>query len=99
MFSSGGLSVGGMRIALDDASSGVCFVSHAHSDHTEAFSKKRDVVASCETFTLMGKEPIARSMGGVKLHHAGHMLGARQLSAECDGSSFAYTGDFSLHDS
>jgi Cft2 family RNA processing exonuclease len=98
-YKSGTLSVGGLRLSLDDASGELCFVSHAHSDHTEAFSKKRDVLASEETFTLMGKEPIARALPGISLHHAGHMLGARQLSCEHDGGKFAYTGDFSLHDS
>jgi hypothetical protein len=98
-FHSGSLELGGVRISLDDASGELCFVSHAHSDHTEAFSKKREVFASHETFTLVGKEPIARKLEGVSLHHAGHMLGARQLFARLDGGTFAYTGDFSLHDS
>jgi len=98
-FKSGTLSAGGLRLSLDDASGELCFVSHAHSDHTEAFSKKREVFSSHETFTLMGKEPIARKLEGISLRHAGHMLGARQLFAQFDGGTFAYTGDFSLHDS
>jgi hypothetical protein len=98
-FESGTLNVNGLKLSLDDASGELCFVSHAHSDHTAAFLKKREVLASEETFTLMGKEKVARSIAGVTLHHAGHMLGARQLFAACDGASFAYTGDFSLHDS
>ena len=54
MYSSGGLSVDGMKIALDDACHEVCFVSHAHSDHTEAFRKKgRSIIASDETFALI----------------------------------------------
>jgi Cft2 family RNA processing exonuclease len=91
--------VGGQRISLDDASGELCFVSHAHSDHTEAFGKKREVLASRETFLLAGKEPQERGVQGVSLRHAGHMLGARQLFAQYDGGTFAYTGDFSLHDS
>jgi len=98
-FISGTLAAGGLRLSLDDASGELCFVSHAHADHTEAFSKKREVLSSHETFTLVGKEPIARKLQGVSLHHAGHMLGARQLFAQSDGGAFAYTGDFSLHDS
>ena len=98
-FKSGTLPAGGLRLSLDDASGELFFVSHAHSDHTEAFSKKREVLSSPETFTLMGKEPVARKLQGISLHHAGHMLGARQLLAQFDGGTFAYTGDFSLHDS
>ncbi len=98
-FHSGSLESGGVRISLDDASGELCFVSHAHSDHTAAFSKKREVLASNETFTLMGKEPVARNLDGISLHHAGHMLGARQISMRFDGGTFAYTGDFSLQDS
>jgi len=98
-FKSGTLSASGVRVSLDDAKGELCFVSHAHSDHTEAFTKKREVLASRETFTLVGKEPAEHKLSGVKLHHAGHMLGARQLSCEYDGGKFAYTGDFSLHDS
>ncbi|MFA5929780.1 MAG: hypothetical protein WC861_02765 [Candidatus Micrarchaeia archaeon] len=98
-FKSGTLTASGQRLSLDDADGELCFVSHAHSDHTEAFSKKREVLASHETFTLVGKEHIARNLPGITLHHAGHMLGARQLFARLDGGTFAYTGDFSLHDS
>ena len=98
-FHSGSLSAGGVRISLDDASGELCFVSHAHSDHTSAFSKKREVLASHETFLIAGKEPFARNLPGISLHHAGHMLGARQLFMKFDGGTFAYTGDFSLHDS
>ena len=95
-----GLKVGGVTIALDDASSDICFVSHAHSDHTSAFSKrKKEIIASEETFHILGKEPMGHSYAGVKLFPAGHMLGARQIFAETDGGTFAYTGDFALHDS
>ena len=99
MLNSGCLEVDGIRIALDDASSEVCFVSHAHSDHTEAFGKKRTIIASDETFTLMGKEPHSHPVASVSLHMAGHMLGARQLRAETPSGTFVYTGDFALHSS
>lgn len=113
-----GLKVNGTTIALDDASSDVCFVSHAHSDHTAAFfcptkkgrhvehssttaafSRGKEIIASEETFCIMGKNGKKHSVPGVELHPAGHMLGARQLFANADGGSFAYTGDFALHDS
>lgn len=99
MFSSGTLRAGGIEIALDDDSAEHCFVSHAHSDHTSAFFKARKIIASEETFTLMGKRHAPPPTGAVRLHHAGHMLGARQISAETGAGKFAYTGDFSLEDS
>lgn len=99
MFSSNALHLDGASLALDDASCELCFVSHAHSDHTAAFSRKRKIIASDETFALMGNQPERHSLPSVKLHPAGHMLGARQLSAETDGAKFVYTGDFALHDS
>ena len=99
MFRSGALHIGGIRLSLDDALQETCFVSHAHSDHTSAFFKKRKIIASEETFVLMGKEPSSHQLKQVSLHAAGHMLGARQLAAECDGERFVYTGDFALHDS
>ncbi len=100
MLRQGKLEVDGIRIALDDASSDVCFVSHAHTDHTAAFSKKRSIIASDETFMLLGSEPSSCPLpGGLSIHPAGHMLGARQLRAETPSGVFVYTGDFSLHQS
>ncbi|MCX6773329.1 MAG: hypothetical protein NTV88_06220 [Candidatus Micrarchaeota archaeon] len=101
MYSSGGLSVDGIKIALDDACHDVCFVSHAHSDHTDAFKKKgRSIIASEETFAIMSREPQSHPhSSAISLHHAGHMLGARQLLADTENGKFAYTGDFALHDS
>ncbi|VVB99243.1 Uncharacterised protein [uncultured archaeon] len=100
MLKNGRLELNGISIALDDASSDICFVSHAHSDHTEAFRKKgRSIIASDETFIIMGKEPQPRPATGIKLYPAGHMLGARQLRAETPDGTFVYTGDFALHDS
>ena len=97
MLESGCLEVDGTRIALDDASSEICFVSHAHSDHTEAFGKKRSIIASDETFLLMGCEPKSHPAASISLHPAGHMLGARQLRAQTPEGTFVYTGDFALH--
>jgi putative mRNA 3-end processing factor len=99
MYSGGQLHLDSLKIALDDASSEVCFVSHAHSDHTEAFSKKRKIIASEETFAIMGKPMQHHPVSNIALHPAGHMLGARQLSAETEEGRFVYTGDFALHDS
>jgi len=94
-----GLKVNGMTISLDDARSEICFVSHAHSDHTAAFSRKRSIIASEETFLIMGKEPKSFPVSAITFHKAGHMLGAVQLSAETEQGKFVYTGDFALHDS
>lgn len=99
--SSSGLLFGGFQISLDDALSDLCFVSHAHSDHTAAFRKAgKTIIASEETFRIVGREPQPHpKIGGLSLFPAGHMLGARQLHAKLDGETFVYTGDFSLHDS
>ncbi|MCX6769719.1 MAG: hypothetical protein NT051_03495 [Candidatus Micrarchaeota archaeon] len=99
MLNDGKLSVGGVLISLDDSRSETCFVSHAHSDHTSAFLKNRKIIASEETFTLMGRAPEKHPIPEVSLASAGHMFGARQLLAETESGRFAYTGDFSLHDS
>jgi len=101
MFHSTGIRINDTNIALDSAEHELCFVSHAHSDHTAAFQKKgRAIIASDETFVIAGKEPSPLpKIDGVSLHPAGHMLGARQLLAETCNGRFAYTGDFSLHDS
>ena len=69
------------------------FISHAHSDH--AGFKKRRVVASQETATLLGVETETPPRG-VELINAGHMLGAKQLYYEGDGFSLIYSGDISL---
>ncbi len=99
MFHPTGIRVNGTNIALDSAKHELCFVSHAHSDHTEAFKAgKKSIIASDETFAIMGREPMPLpKMDGISLHPAGHMLGARQLLAETCEGTFAYTGDFSLH--
>ncbi|MEM4348541.1 MAG: hypothetical protein QXN37_03155 [Candidatus Anstonellaceae archaeon] len=95
------ISIDGIQISLDDDRSEVCFVSHAHTDHTKAFFKGRKIIASEETFLLLGQPPNTSFPlpKGVSLHQAGHMLGARQIKAQLDGEVFVYTGDFSLHQS
>ncbi len=99
-FKSGTLSAGGLSLSLDNAAGELCFVSHAHSDHTSAFGKGKPIIASDETFAIAGQRAQKAELPeGMSLHHAGHMFGARQLLAQFDGGTFAYTGDFSLHDS
>jgi Cft2 family RNA processing exonuclease len=99
-YKTGTLTAGGARISLDDASGELCFVSHAHADHTSAFGSGKPIMASEETFAIAGRRAQRTALPqGISLHHAGHMLGARQLLAQFDGGTFAYTGDFSLHDS
>ncbi len=99
MFEKNALHADGTAISLDDALHEHCFVSHAHTDHSSAFGKRRKILASDETFIIMGREPSSISFPSIRLSPAGHMLGARQLVAENDGGKFAYTGDFALHDS
>jgi len=102
MISCNGIKVNERTIALDSDSSETCFVSHAHADHTSAFfgkNKKREIIASEETFLLVGSAPQKHSVSGIELFPAGHMLGARQLRAETEGGVVVYTGDFALHDS
>ncbi|MEM4554592.1 MAG: hypothetical protein QXT25_01960 [Candidatus Anstonellaceae archaeon] len=94
------ISIDGMQIALDDDGADVCFISHAHTDHTKAFFKGKKIIASDETFLLLGQQPPHFPLPkGISLHQAGHMVGARQIKAELDGEVFVYTGDFSLHKS
>jgi len=85
--------------ALDHAKGDPCFVSHAHTDHSSAFSKDRKILASDETFVIMDRAPSSVSHASIRLSPSGHMLGARQLIAETDGGKLVYTGDFALHDS
>ncbi len=101
------LSLGGQRIALDSSESSVCFVSHAHSDHTQALKARgKKFVASSETLALAGynangnciETPAVLDEVEVKLFNSGHVLGSTQLRAEHDGKVFAYTGDFKLRD-
>jgi hypothetical protein len=54
------------------------------------------VIATPETLELAGMRSEIVHPAGTKMLEAGHMLGARQLSLECDGELAVYTGDISL---
>lgn len=94
------LEVRGRSIALDRSGSDVCFVSHAHSDHTSALKgRTRSVLASDATLALAGNGTHGKAeLDGleVELLASGHMLGSRQLRVETADGSFTYTGDFKL---
>ncbi|MEM3555161.1 MAG: MBL fold metallo-hydrolase [Candidatus Micrarchaeia archaeon] len=97
------LEVGETAISLDGCGRENCFVSHAHSDHITALTKRRKrILASEETFALAGysTDVTPPKSDGVKfeLLNSGHILGSRQLKAECDGTTLIYTGDFKLQD-
>ncbi|MCX6776421.1 MAG: hypothetical protein NTY73_00380 [Candidatus Micrarchaeota archaeon] len=98
------LKMGGTDIALDGCGRANCFVSHAHSDHVSALrSSGKSILASEETLALAGHSGDISHFKcdgvKVKLLNSGHILGSKQLRAECNGESFLYTGDFKLHDS
>lgn len=82
----------------------IAFYSHAHSDHLNKIKKAKKIIASEETITLgdlgFNQEivDLAR-LPNVKLHNAGHILGARQIEVEHDGYKSVYTGDICLRDS
>lgn len=96
------IQVGTREVSLDHSGE-FSFVSHAHSDHILT-RKTPALLASEATVDLMRERgyPLAQSIhhehSGMKLLSAGHVLGAKQLVAECDGGVFAYTGDFRLGD-
>jgi Cft2 family RNA processing exonuclease len=74
-----------------------CYVSHAHSDHTAGVKSGKPLLASKETLALCKKSAeVGITHEKISLSPAGHMLGATQLLAQCDGYSLAYTGDFSM---
>jgi len=87
------------EIALDHAHANLCFVSHAHSDHTAAVRARKNVFASSETLHLTNAKNAQPIPKGISLLPAGHMLGASQLHAQLDGSALTYTGDFKLSQS
>ncbi len=96
------LALGGQKFGLD-AAGDACFVSHAHSDHTGFIRASHKVIASQATLDLLyartGKrkeslESVAFGGARVSLHESGHVLGAKQVAVEADGSKFVYTGDF-----
>lgn len=102
------LSLGGQKIGLDSGDASVCFVSHAHSDHTQPLkSRGKKIVASSETLALAGFQAngnlietpaVLGDQVELKMLDSGHVLGSKQLRAEHEGKVFAYTGDFKLRD-
>jgi Cft2 family RNA processing exonuclease len=91
--------IGGQVISLDGNSQKVCYVSHAHSDHSSALrSGKKLIISSDETLALCGKTAERIAIPGIKLVNSGHVLGSTQFVAEQDGGVFVYTGDFKLED-
>jgi len=98
------LKVRGLELSLDNGELQDCYISHAHSDHTEAAKRTgKNILASEATLALLGKE---NKFGKVKVHdgvklkltNAGHMLGATQLVVESGEGKFVYTGDFKFED-
>ena len=91
------VDVDGRTICLD-CSGELSYISHAHSDHVSG-KKKNEVIASDATLHLAGVQFNSKLVHErVKLHPAGHMLGATQIEVQRDGGNFVYTGDFSLSD-
>ena len=84
------------HIALDHAQGELCFVSHAHSDHTSAVRSLKPLFATEETLHLANAKTAHPIPKNISLLGAGHMLGAAQLFARLDGQSLTYTGDFKL---
>ena len=98
------LHLPGCKIALDrhESDSDVNFVSHAHSDHISGLRKRKSAIMSEATMALLHakgkKAELIQPPFGVRLLNAGHMLGSRQIYAECDasGSSVIYSGDYQM---
>ena len=98
------VEVNGITIGLDAKKGSVNFISHAHSDHAKAFSKKIPAVSSEQTIAMrqFGGETFSSSSLGklldgasVNLLEAGHIFGAKQLFLE-NSSSVLFTGDIKL---
>jgi Cft2 family RNA processing exonuclease len=83
------------------------FVSHAHGDH---IGRHEQAIATHETAVLMRSrlgpmDVVELEFGAwhdlgngfrIRLHPAGHVLGAAQAEVERDGERLVYTGDFRL---
>lgn len=108
--SSGELTIkfGGMRIALDEnAPDGrkrkdvLAYISHAHSDHSEAVGGPAPIFCSDGTAGLLSLDAAGRIPvpDGITLHNAGHMLGSTQIMLQTEShGKLVYTGDFKLRD-
>src|SRR4051812_38645073 len=89
---------------------GLCFISHAHSDHVGIHQR---AIATAATAAIAehraGEQPITLlDVGAVHreaadldltLRHAGHILGSAMLHVQRAGQSLLYTGDFKLRTS
>jgi DNA ligase-1 len=89
----------------------ICFVSHAHSDHT---ALHREIILSAPTSKLMharipgewveriqefaAKHAVRGPRGefNITLTPAGHIFGSAMSLIEADGGSLLYTGDFKM---
>lgn len=91
--------IDGLTIAFDHANGDVSFVSHAHSDHLNGLKNKKQkkLIASDETIDLGSLYGERVSLKNTELSHAGHILGARQISVQEDGQKTVYTGDICTH--
>lgn len=92
------LRSGETTVSLDSLGGDVCYVSHAHSDHSQPCRTPVPLIASPETYALTKAKGKLVSLPGVTLHNAGHIFGSTQIRAEQDGRTVAYTGDFKLRD-
>lgn len=94
------VSSSGVTISFDHPGGDAIFVSHAHADHLNGLKNKKEkqLIASQETMKLGDLHGTIVDYPGTKMHIAGHMLGARQISIEEDGKKTVYTGDICLHD-
>ncbi len=88
------------NVSLDAPGGDFCFISHAHSDHSQAAkSKTARVIASEETAALLGYSKDLHTVEGITLHNAGHVLGSAQALIETNCGRLLYTGDLKTDDS
>lgn len=101
-----GVRIGGTNLWLDATRrKSLCFVSHAHMDHSVAHSK---VVTSRKTARLYShrcrsnevveleyNQPLSIDGASITLFPAGHILGSSQILLERD-RRWVYTGDFRM---
>ncbi|MCK4319769.1 hypothetical protein KAW38_04320 [Candidatus Micrarchaeota archaeon] len=80
------------EIGLDNGKGDYSFLSHAHGDHLRGIKKAKNILSSDETAEMAGVKNSGLPKG-IKLHDAGHILGARQIAIE-NGKKTVYTGDF-----
>jgi len=93
------LSLGEHEIGLDHGSGDFTFISHAHADHLKNLKGISRLISSKETAILAGLKHEIEIPGGVTLHDAGHIVGARQIKVEDGEETSVYTGDYRLNES